>query len=122
MIHIAHVGDSRVVLAKTDPAAKTDGEKWQAIDLTEDHKPNLPAEKARIEQMGGQVIFDGGYNYRVYAKGKRYPGLNMSRAMGDLVGFYDAGISAMPDVASHHVGKSNNHYPHLEGTVDPHSP
>jgi serine/threonine protein phosphatase PrpC len=123
MIHIAHVGDSRVVLAKTDPAAKTDGEKWQAIDLTEDHKPNLPAEKARIEQMGGQVIFDGGYNYRVYAKGKRYPGLNMSRAMGDLVGFYDAGISAMPDVASHHVGKSNeNQSGDAEGLIDPCSP
>lgn len=119
ILYIAHVGDSRVVLAKTE--AGSNDEKLQAIDLTEDHKPDLPAERTRIEESGGQIIFDGGYNYRVYAKGKRYPGLNMSRAMGDLAGFYDAGISAAPDVAAHHVGKSNNH-PHLEGTIDPHSP
>jgi len=103
ILYIAHVGDSRCVLGKNDPRAKTE-DSWQAVDLTEDHKPNLPAEKARIEKQGGQVIFDGGYNYRVYAKGKRYPGLNMSRAMGDLVGFYDAGISAIPDILSHSVG------------------
>jgi len=50
------------------------------------------------------VIFDGGWNYRVYVRGKRdardkhYPGLNMSRSMGDMEGSYDAGISAVPDV------------------------
>jgi len=99
MLYLAHVGDSRVVLAKRDPRARSEDKEWHAVDLTEDHKPNLPAEKARIESQGGQVIFDGGYNYRVYAKGKRYPGLNMSRAMGDLKGFHDAGISAVPDIA-----------------------
>jgi len=99
MLYLAHVGDSRCVLAKRDPTAVSSPSEWQAIDLTEDHKPNLPAEKARIEKHGGQVIFDGAYNYRVYAKGKRYPGLNMSRAMGDLKGFHNAGISAVPDVA-----------------------
>jgi len=72
--------------------------------LTVDHKPDLPEEKARIEKAGGVVLFDGGWNYRVYAKGKkdsrgkRYPGLNMSRAFGDLGGSNDAGISAVPDV------------------------
>jgi len=72
--------------------------------LTEDHKPNLPEEKKRIEKAGGQVVFDGYMNYRVYAKGKtfkgrRYPGLNMSRSMGDLLGNYDAGVSAVPEVS-----------------------
>jgi len=99
MLYSAHVGDSRCVLAKKNPITH----EWQAVDLTEDHKPNLPAEKARIERNGGQVKFDGGYNYRVYAKGKRYPGLNMSRAMGDLLGFHDAGISAEPDVCERHI-------------------
>merc|ERR1719271_306465 len=106
MLYVAHVGDSRCVLGKRRASESGKGG-WQAMDLTEDHKPNNPAEKDRIEKSGGQVLFDGHYNYRVYAKGKKYPGLNMSRAMGDLMGFYDAGISAMPDVASHHVGKSN---------------
>lgn len=105
---VAHVGDSRVVLGKADTAK--DGKKlWQALDLTVDHKPDLPEERARIEKAGGVVIFDGGWNYRVYAKGKtdsrgkRYPGLNMSRAMGDLSGFNDAGISAKPDVKKQFV-------------------
>jgi len=99
ILYMAHVGDSRCVLGKQQPDMQT----WEAADLTEDHKPNLPAEKARIESNGGQVLFDGGYNYRVYAKGKRYPGLNMSRAMGDLLGFHDAGISAVPDVCQRRI-------------------
>lgn len=99
VLHISHVGDSRCVLAKKDISVSKDENQWSAVELTIDHKPNLPAEMARIERKGGQVIFDGGYNYRVYAKGKRYPGLNMSRAMGDLRGFHDAGISAEPDLA-----------------------
>jgi serine/threonine protein phosphatase PrpC len=103
-LHIAHVGDSRIVLGKQ---VNEGGNKaWQAVDLTIDHKPDLPEERARIEKAGGVVLFDGGWNYRVFAKGKtdsrgkRYPGLNMSRAMGDLNGFNDAGISAVPDVTS----------------------
>lgn len=103
MLYIAHVGDSRIVLGR-----QTNG-KWEAVDLTIDHKPDLPEERARIEKAGGVVIFDGGWNYRVFAKdkidsrGKRYPGLNMSRAMGDLNGFNDAGISAIPDVNKREV-------------------
>lgn len=98
MLYIAHVGDSRVVLGR-----KNEG-KYEAVDLTIDHKPDLPEERARIEKGGGVVVFDGGWNYRVFAKnktdsrGKRFPGLNMSRAMGDLSGFNEAGISATPDV------------------------
>lgn len=105
LLYIAHVGDSRCVLGrKPDDALPV-----QALDLTVDHKPDLPAERARIEKAGGVVIFDGGWNYRVFAKdkkdsrGKRYPGLNMSRAMGDLNGFNDAGISAIPEVNRHEV-------------------
>jgi serine/threonine protein phosphatase PrpC len=106
MLYIAHVGDSRVVLGRQSNNV------WQAVDLTVDHKPDLPEERARIEKAGGVVIFDGGWNYRVFAKdkidsrGKRYPGLNMSRAMGDLNGFNDAGISAIPDVNKREVESS----------------
>lgn len=111
-LHIAHVGDSRVVLGRSQQDAGAPGPKeksWTAVDLTQDHKPDLPEEKARIEKAGGVVLFDGGWNYRVYAKGKRdhrgkrYPGLNMSRSMGDLSGYYDAGISATPAVDSRNV-------------------
>jgi serine/threonine protein phosphatase PrpC len=102
MLYVAHVGDSRVVLGKQGKS-KNGAPVLVAVDLTIDHKPDLPEEKRRIEAAGGQVLFDG-WNHRVYAKGKkdargkRYPGLNMSRAMGDLKGFHEAGISAEPDV------------------------
>ncbi|OLP77520.1 hypothetical protein AK812_SmicGene42410 [Symbiodinium microadriaticum] len=50
-------------------------------------------EKARIEKAGGRVVFDGYANYRVYAKNARYPGLNMSRCLGDLLGHAECGMS-----------------------------
>jgi len=93
------------VTAASSWARWTKKGKIKAIDLTVDHKPDMPEERKRIEAAGGVVLFDGGWNHRVYAKkkdarGKRYPGLNMSRAMGDLRGFHDAGISAQPDVST----------------------
>ena len=41
---MAHCGDSRAVLAAPE-----------ALRLTEDHKPDLPAERGRIEAVGGHV-------------------------------------------------------------------
>jgi len=111
MLYVAHVGDSRVVLGKQ---LEKDGKVvLKSVDLTVDHKPDLPEERKRIEAAGGIVLFDGGWNHRVYAKGKkdargkRYPGLNMSRSMGDLKGFHDAGISAEPEVSARTVQSSD---------------
>jgi len=99
VLFVAHVGDSRCVLGIGPSSSWQAGsDEWRARDLTEDHKPSDPAERKRIEEAGGRVVFDGFHNYRVYAKGKRYPGLNMSRAMGDLLGHHHAGISASPVV------------------------
>jgi serine/threonine protein phosphatase PrpC len=91
-LFVAHVADSTVVLGSYK------GGKWQGIALTRDHKPNLSDEKARIEKAGGRVVFDGYANHRVYAKNGRYPGLNMSRCLGDLMGHQDAGCSCEPEV------------------------
>jgi len=95
MLWIAHVGDSRAVLA-----TQKGKEVAQAEDLTVDHKPDLPSERTRIENSKppGRVLFDGFYNHRVFSKNGMYPGLNMSRAIGDTVGHKEAGLSATPDV------------------------
>lgn len=119
ILYTAHVGDSRCVLSKQNSNVHEDY-MWQSVDLTEDHKPNLPTEKARIESNGGQVRFDGAFNYRVYAKGKRYPGLNMSRAMGDLLGFHDAGISAVPDVGERWIDHQAPRVPQERVVTVPH--
>jgi len=112
---IAHVGDSRGVLYegtqafKTEIPAKPEPEQKKAMGelpkgaakihyATEDHKPNLPGEKKRIEAKGGRVVFDGYYNYRVFAAKGMYPGLNMSRALGDCVAHKEAGLVAEPEL------------------------
>ncbi|KAF4745534.1 hypothetical protein FOZ63_016974, partial [Perkinsus olseni] len=93
-LYIAHVGDSRCVLAQRSSA--TAG--LVAVDLTQDHKPDLPLERARIIARGGAVHKrPHDVSHRVYVQGKPYPGLAMSRALGDLVGYYDAGVSAEPE-------------------------
>jgi len=95
---ISHVADSTVVIGKYCDAAKKDLNTIEAQVLTRDHKPDLPDERERIEKAGGRVVFDGYANHRVYAKNARYPGLNMSRCLGDLLGHADAGCSAVPEV------------------------
>jgi len=91
---LAHVADSTAVAGKMGGDGKM---KWEM--LTRDHKPNLKDERQRIEKAGGRVVFDGYANHRVYAKNARYPGLNMSRCMGDLMGHQDCGITAEPEVS-----------------------
>ncbi len=52
---VAHVGDSSVVLGvREDPADKV----IKAVEVTQDHKPELPKEKQRIEGLGGRWDLD----------------------------------------------------------------
>mmetsp|Transcript_69033 Transcript_69033/g.108963 ORF Transcript_69033/g.108963 Transcript_69033/m.108963 type:complete len:397 (-) Transcript_69033:132-1322(-) len=96
VLTIAHVADSTVCLASWEDESKT---KLVCKPITRDHKPDLKDEKARIEKNGGRVVFDGYANHRIYAKQGRYPGLNMSRCLGDLLGHADAGVSCEPEVS-----------------------
>ena len=102
---VAHVGDSRAVLAMRDRETG----KITAVDITQDHKPELPEEHERILAQGGAVIKPPmDFNHRVYVKGQKYPGLAMSRALGDLVGYKHAGISCTPDIACYQLHSKNS--------------
>jgi len=70
-------GDSRAIKASRV------GGKLVATDLSNDHKPDLPGEQARIEAAGGTVSpgGPGGRPSRVWANGR--VGLAMSRSIGD---------------------------------------
>jgi serine/threonine protein phosphatase PrpC len=96
-ITMAHVADSTAVLGRRKGATKGD---LEGIALTRDHKPDLKDERARIEKAGGRVVFDGYANHRIYAKNARYPGLNMSRCLGDLMGHADCGITCEPETST----------------------
>mmetsp|Transcript_55568 Transcript_55568/g.157817 ORF Transcript_55568/g.157817 Transcript_55568/m.157817 type:complete len:384 (-) Transcript_55568:48-1199(-) len=105
LLTTAHVGDSRCVLGRA--SRKDPGKIPSVLDITIDHKPNLDAERARIESASppGRVVFDGYHNHRVYAAGGALPGLNMSRAIGDVMGHMKAGLTAMPDVKTIDLGQ-----------------
>lgn len=101
-LHAAHAGDSRSVMADFK-----DG-KYVASDLTDDHKPELPNEKKRIEQNGGQVRrLEGDVPHRVFQKGKLYPGLAMSRSIGDCVA-QSCGVTCDPDTRTVKLGDMPN--------------
>mmetsp|Transcript_90553 Transcript_90553/g.286922 ORF Transcript_90553/g.286922 Transcript_90553/m.286922 type:complete len:366 (-) Transcript_90553:138-1235(-) len=68
---VANAGDSRVVLSR----------RGQAVPLSEDHKPNLPAECERVRRAGGTVVrqqVGSIVQFRVNGN------LNLSRSIGDL--------------------------------------
>jgi len=89
---VANAGDSRAVLCR----------RGMAVELSEDHKPNLPSERARIKRAGGCVVEQhvaGHTHYRVNGN------LNLSRSIGDLaykqnmnLGPQDQMICCAPDI------------------------
>ena len=50
-MYVAHVGDSGVVLG-----VRTARGVLHAVPLTEDHKPDAPHERERIEALGGRCV------------------------------------------------------------------
>jgi serine/threonine protein phosphatase PrpC len=92
----ANVGDSRSFLMT---------ENLDIVNLSFDHKPDLPLEKGRIEKMGGIIEKSYGkfnsINFledgpsRVWVKNQQYPGIAMSRSLGDLVA-KNVGIISKP--------------------------
>lgn len=50
-MYVAHVGDSAVVLGVQDDPSDP---YIRAVEVTQDHKPELPRERERIEGLGGR--------------------------------------------------------------------
>lgn len=71
--------------------------------LSSDHKPSDPLEKERIIGQGGRVesIIDQKGDHigpmRVWSKLDNYPGLAMSRSLGDQVAA-SVGVSQVPEI------------------------
>lgn len=74
-MYAAHCGDSRAVLCR----------QGKAVRLTEDHKPNLPQERLRIQAAGGRVDFSNCWRVIWQPRnGRPGSGLAVSRSLGDL--------------------------------------
>ena len=91
----AHAGDSRAVMSRAG----------RAVRLTEDHKPHLAAERARIEANGGRVEFQRCWRVICGPRdGRPGSGLAVSRSFGDL-DFKEFGCVALAgsDQMAYHV-------------------
>ena len=77
----ANVGDSRAIMVKENNII---------IPLSIDQKPDDPEESKRITENGGEISQfeeDGEKSgpFRVWKKGEVYPGIAMSRSIGDFI-------------------------------------
>ena len=85
----ANTGDSRAILVYSE-SPNDNLASSEVYNLSYDCKPDLPKEKKRIEECGGSVtqMMDEGDipcgPFRVWIRGEQYPGLAMSRSIGDM--------------------------------------
>ncbi|XP_040036289.2 protein phosphatase 1D [Gasterosteus aculeatus] len=109
-MYVAHVGDSAVVLGVQDDPSDPF---IRAVEVTQDHKPELPKERERIEGLGGSVIKKSGVNRVVWKRPRlshngpvrrstvidQIPFLAVARALGDLwsYDFYSGEFVVSPE-------------------------
>ncbi|XP_040280625.1 protein phosphatase 1D [Bufo bufo] len=116
-LYVAHVGDSGVVVGLQNSPK----EMLKALEVTQDHKPELPRERERIEGLGGSVINKSGVNRVVWKRPRlthngpvrrstvidQIPFLAVARALGDLwsYDFYSGEfvVSPEPDTSVHTI-------------------
>jgi len=105
-IWTSHTGDSRIVIGKIGNP--------DIVFETEDHKPTNPGERSRLEDRGSAVVAfeyeDGQVSIsRVFVKGTDYPGLCMSRSLGDQ-SVKNHGVTAEPDIAELDITGGKPHF------------
>ena len=109
----ANSGDSRALVVFDHPGNmnKTNFNLWKVTPLSVDFKPEIPEERERILMSGGVVeqmkdeFGEGCGSYRVWIKGKDYPGLAMSRSIGDLKG-KEVGVIPNPGILEYDLNSS----------------
>ena len=89
---ISNVGDSRGIIIKNN----------KVIPLSIDQKPNDENEKKRILNCGGEIrqFDENGIKsgpFRVWKKGENYPGIAMSRSIGDTIST-TLGVISEPEI------------------------
>ena len=97
----SNVGDSRAIMTK---------ENNEIIELSKDQKPENENEKKRIESMGGIIsqcndLYDDGKEggpFRIWVKGCDYPGISMSRSIGDKIA-HDIGVIYEPEILNFNI-------------------
>ncbi|MCQ2819325.1 MAG: protein phosphatase 2C domain-containing protein [archaeon] len=104
----ANAGDSRAIMI-----SKSKDNKYSVKALSRDHKPEIETERKRIEAKGGALeryVIDGEEigPIRVWVKGEGYPGLAMSRSIGDLVAS-QVGVTPDPEIFEYDLEEDNKY-------------
>jgi len=106
----ASVGDSRSILIYDEGNSQNQG----ILPLSTDHKPDLPGEIDRIKLHGGVVEkITGSFGNkvgpnRVWKAGQNYPGLAMSRSLGDFKA-KECGVIPSPQIVEHTINKNSKY-------------
>lgn len=101
---IVHISKEKIVCANCgDSRAILINGLGNIVKLSRDHKPELIDEKKRIIAAGGRVdrIYGMG-PYRVWFKDGDYPGLAMSRSIGDTLA-HKVGVSNIPEIMEFNI-------------------
>ena len=92
ILYVVNLGDSRAVLIDQNCEAKS---------LSNEHTPNRPDEKERIEKLGGVVLV-------VHDQERIMGELAVSRSFGDK--FYKPFVSGTPEIFSYKLDKDIHKY------------
>ena len=109
---ISNAGDSRAVLARRSSSNGKLGNKWQALDLSNDQNPDVPEEQERIEKSGGFVSPppEPGLSARVWLDNSYSQiGLAMARSIGDHA-VAPVGVIAEPEVTFHTIQEEDDFF------------
>ena len=101
----SNVGDSRAILVKNKMSLNKKDKEYEFIELSHDHKPENKEERERIEKLGGEVAQEYLIGkeeeptgpFRVWCKGYDYPGIAISRSLGDKIAEL-IGVVSDPDI------------------------
>ena len=106
----ASVGDSRAILIYDEGNSKNTG----ILTLSQDHRPDRQDEKNRILYKGGKVEQLTNINgdkvgpMRVWKVGCNYPGLAMSRSLGDFQA-KNCGVISEPEIYEYTLNNSSKY-------------
>ena len=113
-MHIANVGDSRAIIGTIDPDKKV----LKADPLTDDHKPQRPDERARLEQSSALLLTERevrgfGDDSKIYICRERggdiVYGVLFTRSLGDADAHIHLGVSATPEMGLRTLGDSDRY-------------
>eukprot|EP00929_Paragymnodinium_shiwhaense_P069688 TRINITY_DN35152_c0_g1_i1.p1 TRINITY_DN35152_c0_g1~~TRINITY_DN35152_c0_g1_i1.p1 ORF type:complete len:1075 (-),score=224.73 TRINITY_DN35152_c0_g1_i1:62-3286(-) len=99
---VAHVGDSRVVLASR---RDEDSPSFSVTALTRDHRPDDSEEAERVRHQGGDIraLPNNPAAVRVFAAGGEQPISALTRTLGLACAVDICGVSAEPEVAAYRL-------------------